>query len=72
LGGDLRLSLALSALVITFLAHQAWLMGDAIIRTLYRLFVSAGTCWNGFPPHRPAAGRSLDLAGFYRRWPARW
>ena len=28
------------AMLVTFLAHQAWLMSDAIVRTLYRLFVS--------------------------------
>lgn len=28
------------ALAVTFLAHQAWLSGDAIIRTLWRLFGS--------------------------------
>ena len=31
------LALTLSALTVTFLAHQAWLMGDAIGRTLWRL-----------------------------------
>ena len=40
LGGDLRLAATLSALNITFLADQAWLMGDAIARTQWRLFVS--------------------------------
>ena len=40
LGADLRLALAQSALMISFLAHQAWLMGDAIARTLIRLFVT--------------------------------
>ena len=29
-----------SRLLVTFLAHQAWLMADAIVRTLFRLFVS--------------------------------
>ena len=28
------------ALKIVLMAHTAWMMGDAIIRTLYRLFVS--------------------------------
>ena len=36
----LRLALTLSALIVIFLAHQAWLMGDAIARTLCRLFVT--------------------------------
>ena len=37
---DLRLALAQSALMVTFLAHQAWLMGDAIVRTFVRMFVT--------------------------------
>jgi cyclic beta-1,2-glucan synthetase len=40
LGADLRIALAQAVLGITFLAHQAWLMGDAIVRTLVRLFVT--------------------------------
>ena len=28
-----------SAFLITFLAHQAWLMVDAVVRTLFRLFI---------------------------------
>jgi cyclic beta-1,2-glucan synthetase len=67
LGGDLRLSLALSGLVITFLAHQAWLMGDAIIRTLYRLFVSHRNMLEWIPAAQAAAGRDLNLPGFYRQ-----
>ncbi len=31
---------AMVALKIVLMAHSAWMMGDAIIRTLYRLFVS--------------------------------
>ena len=37
---DLALACAQIALLVTFLAHQAWLMTDAILRTLYRLVVS--------------------------------
>ena len=37
---DVLDALAQSALLVVFLAHQAWLMLDAIVRTLYRLFVS--------------------------------
>ncbi|MDP3417294.1 glucoamylase family protein, partial [Falsiroseomonas sp.] len=40
LAHDLATALALSGLLVTFLAHQAWLMGDAIARTLWRLFAS--------------------------------
>ena len=37
---DLWLALLQSLLVVVFLAHQAWLMTDAMIRSLYRLGVS--------------------------------
>lgn len=37
---DLALALWQVSLSVSFLAHQAWSMGDAIVRTLYRLFIS--------------------------------
>ncbi|HYL32134.1 MAG TPA: glucoamylase family protein [Stellaceae bacterium] len=37
---DLALGLLQSAFLFTFLAHQAWLMADAMMRTLYRLFIA--------------------------------
>jgi len=40
LGDELRLSLALSVLIVSFRAHQACLMSDAIARTVWRLFFS--------------------------------
>ena len=43
LGRDFRLAATLSLLNITFLADQAWLMGDAIARTLWRLFRQSPT-----------------------------
>ena len=38
-GTDFVLSLSQIALLVTLLAHQAWLMTDAIVRTFFRLFV---------------------------------
>ncbi len=40
LRGDLSLALLQIGLALTFLAHHAWQMVDAILLTLYRLFVS--------------------------------
>lgn len=40
LGSDVATACAQTALVVAFLAHQAWLMMDAIGRTLFRVFVS--------------------------------
>jgi cyclic beta-1,2-glucan glucanotransferase len=39
LRNDLALGLLQSAFLITFLAHQAWIMADAVARTVFRLFV---------------------------------
>jgi cyclic beta-1,2-glucan synthetase len=39
LRGDFALGFLQSAFLITFLAHQAWLMVDAVGRTLFRLFI---------------------------------
>jgi cyclic beta-1,2-glucan synthetase len=39
LGNDVALGMLQSAFLITFLAHQAWIMVDAVGRTLFRVFV---------------------------------
>jgi cyclic beta-1,2-glucan synthetase len=39
LRGDVALGLLQSAFLVTFLAHQSWIMVDAVSRTLFRLFV---------------------------------
>ncbi|MBI2720242.1 MAG: glycosyl transferase [Rhizobiales bacterium] len=67
LGGDFRLALTLSMLVIAFLAHQAWLMGDAIVRTMHRLLVTRRLMLEWVPAAQAATGRSLDIPSFYRR-----
>ena len=66
LGSDLRIALAQSALTVTFLAHQAWLMGDAITRTLVRLFVTRRHLLEWVPAAQATIGPRLDLLGFYR------
>ena len=40
LATDVQLAFSQTALLVVFLAHQAWMMADAIARTLFRLFVS--------------------------------
>ncbi len=64
LGGDFRLAATLSLLNVTFLADQAWLMGDAIARTLWRLFVSRRHLLEWTPAAQAAAAKRLDLQGF--------
>ena len=66
LGADLRTALAQSALNVAFLAHQAWLMGDAIARTLWRLFVTRRHLLEWVPAAQATIGPRLDLLGFYR------
>ena len=68
LGAELRLALIQSGLMIIFLAHQAWLMGDAIVRTLVRL------CGYAPPPARMGPGGAGGVRAasdgrcvFYRR-----
>ena len=55
------------ALGITFMAHQAWLMGDAIGRTLVRLYVTHRRLLEWMTAAQAKSGLSLALAGAYRR-----
>jgi len=64
LGADFRLAVTLSALNVAFLADQAWMLSDAIARTLWRLFVSRRHLLEWTPAARATAGKRLDLAGF--------
>ncbi len=67
LGGDAGLAFSLSMLTVAFLADQAWLMADAIGRTLWRLGVSRRHLLEWTPAAQTASGRRLDLVGFARR-----
>ena len=67
-GADLALALSQIGLLVALLPQQAWLMADAIARTLYRLVVRVRLLeW------RTAAqahlGPRLDLFGYYRWMP---
>jgi cyclic beta-1,2-glucan synthetase len=63
---DVRLALSLTALLLVFLAHQAWLMADAIGRTLYRLLVSRRRLLDWVTAEQAQVGPRLDLSGFTR------
>ncbi len=67
LGADVQLALSLTALLVVFLAHQAWLMGDAIGRTLYRLLVSRRHLLDWVTAGQATVSPQLDLLGFYRQ-----
>ena len=51
----------------SFLAHQAWLMGDAIARTLFRLLVTHRRMLEWITAAQANLTERLDLLGFYRR-----
>src|ERR1019366_2775178 len=63
---DLRVAVLQFCLQVALLAHQAWLMGDAIARTLSRLYRRRGLLeW--LTAAAAGADRELKLVGFYRR-----
>ena len=67
LRGDIGLAASLTAFLIAFLAHQAWLMVDAIGRTLFRLFVSRRNLLQWVTAAQASLRPQLDLNGAYRR-----
>ncbi len=64
---DARLALSLTTLLVVFLAHQAWLMADAIGRTLFRLVVSRRHLLDWVTAGQAMVSPRLDLLGFYRQ-----
>jgi cyclic beta-1,2-glucan synthetase len=66
-GADLALALSQTALLVTFLADQAWAMSDAILRTLYRMLVSRRNLLEWMTAAQAKISPRLDLGGFYRQ-----
>jgi cyclic beta-1,2-glucan synthetase len=66
LGADLWLAMSQTALELTLLADQAWLMTDAIGRTLFRLFVSRRHLLEWVTAAYAKFSPRLGLLGFYR------
>ncbi len=64
---EFGLALVQSGLMIVFLAHQAWLMADAILRTLARLTLTRRRLLEWVPAANAAFGSHPTLAIFYRR-----
>jgi cyclic beta-1,2-glucan synthetase len=67
IGRDFALELGRAGFSVVVLAHQAWLMGDAILRTLFRLFISKRRLLEWVTAAQAQSGLDLELAGFYRR-----
>jgi cyclic beta-1,2-glucan synthetase len=57
-------------LAITMLAHQAWLMLDAVVRTLGRLYLTKRNLLEWVTAARAGSGADLRLRIFY--WNLRW
>lgn len=66
-GRDLSLGLSQTAFLLTLLAHQAWLMTDAMVRTLFRLFVRRRRLLEWVTAAQAKFSLPLDIPGFYRR-----
>ncbi len=67
LGTDLRLAVVQLGLMIVFLADQAWLMGDAIVRTLIRLTLTRRHLLEWVTAAQTASDSGPGVFGFYRR-----
>ena len=66
LGDELGLASTRWALTIVFLADQAWLMGDAILRTLVRLTITRRYLLQWVPAAQLASNLTLGMIAFYR------
>jgi cyclic beta-1,2-glucan synthetase len=66
-GADISLAAAHVGLGLTFLAHQAWLMADAILRTLARLYATRRNLLEWTTAAQAKVRSDLALAGFYRQ-----
>jgi cyclic beta-1,2-glucan synthetase len=64
---DLKLASIQLGLMIVFLADQAWLMSDAILRTLIRLTITRRHLLEWVPAAQAARAPQPDVAHFYRR-----
>jgi len=69
--GDIETNTAQFALVVVFLAHQAWLMIDAIVRTVYRGLLSQRHLLEWVTAARAEKSSRHDLRRFLQfMWPA--
>ena len=69
-GHDISLALSQTLLAITMLAHQAWLMADAVVRTLGRLYLTKRNLLVWVATAHANYGAELRLRTFY--WHLRW
>ena len=62
---DFAVGISQLAMMLTLLAHQAWLMADAISRTLYRLYVSHRLMLEWTTAAQAKRAKRPDVRGFY-------
>ncbi|CAG4892407.1 GH36-type glycosyl hydrolase domain-containing protein [Paraburkholderia gardini] len=67
LAADVRLAALQIFLSVAFLADHAWHMGDAIVRSLTRLFVTHRRLLEWTTAAQSKGSPRLDLQGFYRQ-----
>ncbi len=64
---DLSVAIAQITLTITFLAYQAWLMMDAILRTLLRMFVTRRNLLEWVTAAQAKHAADLEISGIFRQ-----
>ena len=69
---DFVAGLSQLAMMLTLLAHQAWLMGDAIVRTLWRLAVSHRLLLEWKTAAQAKQTARPDVRGFYGMMAGAW
>ncbi|HEY2645925.1 MAG TPA: glucoamylase family protein, partial [Candidatus Acidoferrales bacterium] len=65
--GDLSLGAARIGLSFTFLAYDAWLMTDAILRTLWRMLISHRNMLEWVTAAQSKSAAETSLPGIYKR-----
>ncbi|WP_340267159.1 GH36-type glycosyl hydrolase domain-containing protein [Sphingobium mellinum] len=63
---DLGSALSQILLIVILLAHQAWLMADAVIRTLIRLFITRRNLLQWTPAAQATIGSDPTIGAYYR------
>ena len=65
-GTDLVLAVSQVGLTVTLLTHQAWLMTDAIVRTLFRIYVTRRKLLEWVTAAQAKAGFDVTLGSVYK------
>ena len=69
-GHDIFVAVSQTFLAVSMMAHQTWLMVDAVVRTLWRLYVTKRNLLEWVTAAQAGYGADLRLRLFY--WHLRW